>query len=296
MRATLVLTQFDGAVDEGSRQRTLDAGRLMIGRGAENDWVLPDSTQDVSRWHCTIDFKDGVYSVTDLSTNGVFINEAPSPLGKGRSEVLHDGDRLSLGAHGRFQFAVRIEESRSAADASQPRVLDLLAREKSEGHVATYRGFWIVNVVVVRADREALLDVAALSEVAQVLPPLRMPAPRQVPVIINSFNRLDSLRRLVAWLIRAGQEKIFVDRIWPDMKFGPYPGPESSQVQITLHCVDYPTETPRTYGPYTMTEAKDFITTRLRARLIAIEVESDDVGSFWRLGLLRYRFQSDGKF
>jgi len=42
------------------------------------------------------------------------------------------------------------------------------------------------------------------------LPPLRMPAHRQVPVIINSFNRLGSLRRLMGWLLRAGQERIVI--------------------------------------------------------------------------------------
>jgi SAM-dependent methyltransferase len=33
---------------------------------------------------------------------------------------------------------------------------------------------------------------------------------RQVPIIINSFNRLGSLHRLVTWLSQAGQEKIIV--------------------------------------------------------------------------------------
>jgi len=42
------------------------------------------------------------------------------------------------------------------------------------------------------------------------LPPLRMLPHRQVPVIINSFNRLGSLRRLMAWLMRARHEKIVI--------------------------------------------------------------------------------------
>src|SRR5262245_35982517 len=51
---------------------------------------------------------------------------------------------------------------------------------------------------------------AATKAAAPELPPLRMLAHRQVPVIINSFNRLGSLRRLMAWLLRAGQEKIVI--------------------------------------------------------------------------------------
>ena len=45
---------------------------------------------------------------------------------------------------------------------------------------------------------------------ASDLPPLQMLDHRQVPVIINSFNRLGSLRRLVGWLLRAGQQKIVI--------------------------------------------------------------------------------------
>jgi SAM-dependent methyltransferase len=45
---------------------------------------------------------------------------------------------------------------------------------------------------------------------APELPPLRMLAHRQVPVIINSFNRLASLRRLMAWLLKAGQQNIVI--------------------------------------------------------------------------------------
>jgi hypothetical protein len=44
-------------------------------------------------------------------------------------------------------------------------------------------------------------------------------------------------------------------------------------VLITFEVVDYPGQTPRVFGPYTMTEAKTFISTRLRARLVKLKVE-----------------------
>lgn len=96
--------------------------------------------------------------------------------------------------------------------------------------------------------------------------------------------------------ISEGQDKIFVDRIWPDMTYGTQSGDQTAQVLLTFEVVDYPGQTPRVFGPYTMTEAKTFISTRLRARLVRLKVESQDVGSFWRLGLLRYRFSADGRF
>lgn len=75
----------------------LDHGDITIGRGAGNDWVLPDPEKLLSKTHCRIDFVGDHYAITDTSTNGVFINGAAAPLGRGNSAVLSDGDRLTLG-------------------------------------------------------------------------------------------------------------------------------------------------------------------------------------------------------
>lgn len=90
--------------------------------------------------------------------------------------------------------------------------------------------------------------------------------------------------------------KIFVDQIWPDMKWGYYGGAQNAQVLITFYVADYPGQTPLTYGPFTMTQASTFITPRFRGRLVSIKVESNDIGSWWRIGNIRYRLQQDGKF
>jgi type VI secretion system protein len=79
--------------------RTLDHGGIAIGRGASNDWALPDPEKLLSKTHCRIDFVGNHYAITDTSTNGVFINAAAAPLGRGNSAVLSDGDRLKLGHH-----------------------------------------------------------------------------------------------------------------------------------------------------------------------------------------------------
>lgn len=90
--------------------------------------------------------------------------------------------------------------------------------------------------------------------------------------------------------------KIFVDQIWPDMKWGYYGGAQNAQVTITFYVTDYPGQTPLVYGPYTMTQAVTYITPRLRGRLVSIRIESNDIGSFWRIGNIRYRLQQDGKY
>jgi hypothetical protein len=90
--------------------------------------------------------------------------------------------------------------------------------------------------------------------------------------------------------------KMFVDQIWPDMKWGYYDGSQNATVNITLYATDYAGQTPIAYGPFTMTQNTTFITPRMRGRLVSIKIDSNDVGSFWRIGNIRYRIQPDGKF
>lgn len=77
--------------------RDLATGRLVIGRGPDCDWVLNDPERTLSKIHCMVEFKGGVYIVIDSSTNGVFLNDAPAPIGRGNSAVVGEGDRLRLG-------------------------------------------------------------------------------------------------------------------------------------------------------------------------------------------------------
>jgi hypothetical protein len=97
------------------------------------------------------------------------------------------------------------------------------------------------------------------------------------------------------YAVAEGDFKAFVDWIWPDMKWSMYDQSGSAQVQISFLCADYPGDTPTVYGPYTVTQATEYFYTRFRARLMAVKIESSDLGSFWRIGALRYRFAPDGK-
>lgn len=90
--------------------------------------------------------------------------------------------------------------------------------------------------------------------------------------------------------------KTFVDQIWPDMKWGYYGGSQSATVNITFFATDYAGQTPTQYGPFPVTQSTTYVTPRMRGRLVSIKIDSSDLGSFWRLGNIRYRLQPDGKF
>lgn len=92
-----------------------------------------------------------------------------------------------------------------------------------------------------------------------------------------------------------GEDFVFVDQVYPDFKFETFTGTVSAQIQISFYVVNYPGDTPRVYGPYTFTQATQFISVRFRARQVAIFVQSNDIGSWWRLGLVRFRYSAAGR-
>jgi hypothetical protein len=96
--------------------------------------------------------------------------------------------------------------------------------------------------------------------------------------------------------ISEGDMMTTIDQVWPDMKWGYFGQSQTANVQVTFNSVDYPGQTPKTYGPYTVTQSSTFISPRIRDRLVSITISSSDVGSFWRWGNIRYRFQTDGKY
>jgi hypothetical protein len=90
--------------------------------------------------------------------------------------------------------------------------------------------------------------------------------------------------------------KMFIDQVWPDMKWGYYGGTQGADILLTFYVTDYPGQTPLTYGPFTLTQATTYVTPRFRGRLVSIKIESNDIDSFWRLGNFRYRIQPDGRY
>jgi type VI secretion system protein len=79
------------------RTRVFGVNGGSIGRAPDNDWILPDAKRIVSGHHCEIEYRNGAYWIKDISTNGVFINDAEEPASQNGPIELADGDRLRLG-------------------------------------------------------------------------------------------------------------------------------------------------------------------------------------------------------
>jgi predicted component of type VI protein secretion system len=76
-----------------------------MGRGPDNDWVLPDPDRFVSSHHALITVVDGRYHLLDTSSNGTYVNGARDALGRHSVHILMDEDRLTIGG---YEIAVEI--------------------------------------------------------------------------------------------------------------------------------------------------------------------------------------------
>ena len=79
-----------------------------IGRGTDNEWILPDPERYLSGKHARVDFRAGAYILVDTSSNGTYVNGAQVPLGKYHDYALKDGDYIRLGE---YELLVSIDQS-----------------------------------------------------------------------------------------------------------------------------------------------------------------------------------------
>lgn len=96
--------QATGLVPGNARPCELMGGSMSLGRGAENDLVLPDPDKVVSKRHCVIEDHGGNFVVVDVSTNGTFLNYAKVALGNTPTPISN-GDILVMGP---FELLVEI--------------------------------------------------------------------------------------------------------------------------------------------------------------------------------------------
>jgi type VI secretion system FHA domain protein len=105
MPLRLRVTSDSKELPRNQRVREFPAVGGTIGRSPDNDWVLPDDSRYVSARHAMIDYQGGAYYLVDTSRNGVYVNGADTPVGKGHPQRLFDGDQLWIGE---FRIAVDI--------------------------------------------------------------------------------------------------------------------------------------------------------------------------------------------
>ena len=107
MALRLTIVGRNGARIGTSSVKEFGPGGGTIGRSLECDWVLPDTKRYLSSRHASIDFRSGSYYIVDTSMNGVYVNDAEQPVGRGKPQRLFDGDRLRIGE---YEISVEVDE------------------------------------------------------------------------------------------------------------------------------------------------------------------------------------------
>jgi type VI secretion system protein len=101
--------QSSGAVPGDGHPITMRGVSLTIGRGPENDVVLPDPDRQISKTHCVVENHNGNVVVVDFSTNGTFLNYGKVALGR-TATPINDGDVLIMGP---YELVVQITSAAS---------------------------------------------------------------------------------------------------------------------------------------------------------------------------------------
>lgn len=86
-----------------------------IGRGRDNDWVLPDAERVISTHHAIIHYEAGQYFFEDTSSNGSYLNDPGTPIPRGQLVPLHHGDLLYVG-----DYEIQVELADDAFGACPP--------------------------------------------------------------------------------------------------------------------------------------------------------------------------------
>lgn len=105
MSLMLTILTAPASVSISESSRTFGEMGGTIGRGSENTWVLEDPERFLSSLHCQVSGANGQYFLTDLSTNGTFLNGSAEPIGKGCKLPINDGDKFVLGD---YEFSVSL--------------------------------------------------------------------------------------------------------------------------------------------------------------------------------------------
>lgn len=115
MEIELAITSYQRLSPAVTSTRRFAPGQTwVIGRSESCDWHLPDPGKVVSSRHAEIRSEgSGRFLIRDISTNGVFINDSPDPLGKDAESPLNNGDRLRFGDYELSVTAVGVESAAS---------------------------------------------------------------------------------------------------------------------------------------------------------------------------------------
>ncbi|MFK7853266.1 MAG: type VI secretion system-associated FHA domain protein TagH [Granulosicoccus sp.] len=97
MRLTLSVRSYCDQAPAEPHSRSFDAFPIIIGRSNSCNYILTDASRYISSNHAVVTLVGDRLSIQDTSANGVYINGASEPIGRGQSAYINAGDSLAIG-------------------------------------------------------------------------------------------------------------------------------------------------------------------------------------------------------
>ena len=111
---TLRVTGAEQSTLGSNAEMHFDANGGTIGRAQSNNWALPDPACYMSSQHALISFQNDKFYITDLSSNGTYINGQETPIGKNNTVCFDEVNSLAMGP-----YSIEVQIQNVAANNSQ---------------------------------------------------------------------------------------------------------------------------------------------------------------------------------
>ncbi|AUB81500.1 type VI secretion system-associated FHA domain protein TagH [Candidatus Thiodictyon syntrophicum] len=115
MAYRITIARWRGAAPAAPTTLAIAGGGCTIGRNPDNDLSLSDSERVISGRHAHLALRDDALWVTDLSTNGTFLNQSTERLPAHQPVRLAAGDTLSVGP---YDLVIEADDGRAGAAAA----------------------------------------------------------------------------------------------------------------------------------------------------------------------------------
>lgn len=201
---------------------TFDEKGGSIGRAADNDWVLPDPEKYVSSCHAEILCRDGGFTITDTSLNGISLNG--ERLQRSVATALSDGDRVGIGD---YQIAVSLGRRSGVETASEmPASLGFRSPSKFEPEELVETDSWSPDRILDEPQGPLLKD----DPFADLEPESKQPTPKS-----DILEQRDPLHE--SYTLPKRESRI-PDNWWEDETAQPSAAPVAQAPQVATKPVD----------------------------------------------------------
>ncbi|MEW7855810.1 type VI secretion system-associated FHA domain protein TagH [Pseudomonas chlororaphis] len=165
----------------------------VIGRGEDCDWIIPDRKRHLSNHHAIVSYRDGMFFLTDTSSNGIQASDSGARLRKGEPQRIEHGSIYVLGD---FEIRARLVRDPATFDAE-------VGRPQAAGSIIPDDAFLDLDPLNALDQQERVY-----SEIDELT---ALNAPRQEPRQRADYARIDMESLLVPELVAQPEAPVAVE-------------------------------------------------------------------------------------